>query len=135
MMPEIAVLFRACFDHTYPTFPILHTSKEDLHYFSSVIFPKDTIYICKEDEKIAGFIAFNDEWIDHLYIDPAVQGEGIGSKLLAIACEGKTHLQLWTFQENHRARAFYERYGFEAVRFTDGDNEEGQPDVLYEWKA
>jgi len=30
-------------------------------------------------------------------------------------------------------RAFDEAHGFVALRETDGDNEEGEPDVLYAW--
>ena len=43
-------------------------------------------------------------------------------------------MQLWTFQQNARARRFYEERGFRAVEFTDGEgNEEKTPDVRYEW--
>lgn len=42
-------------------------------------------------------------------------------------------LRLWTFEANVRARRFYERHGFVATGSTAGDNEEGAPDVLYEW--
>jgi ribosomal protein S18 acetylase RimI-like enzyme len=61
-------------------------------------------------------------------------GQGIGSMLLAhvIGLAGKK-VRLYTFQENTGARRFYERYGFTAVKFTDGqDNEEHCPDVLFE---
>jgi ribosomal protein S18 acetylase RimI-like enzyme len=45
-------------------------------------------------------------------------------------------LQLWAFQSNARARRFYERHGFEAVEFTDGNgNEERWPDVRYVVRA
>ena len=37
------------------------------------------------------------------------------------------------FQKNEGARRFYERHGFTAVEWTDGDNEEGAPDVRYRW--
>ena len=38
------------------------------------------------------------------------------------------------FQRNSNARAFYEAQGFRAVGYTDGRNEENEPDVKYEWK-
>ena len=42
--------------------------------------------------------------------------------------------QLWTFQDNARARRFYEARGFVAEEFTDGaGNEEKTPDVRYVW--
>ena len=43
-------------------------------------------------------------------------------------------LELWTFQRNSNARVFYETQGFRPVEYTDGRNEENEPDVKYEWK-
>lgn len=63
-------------------------------------------------------------------------GAGIGEVLLAQAKRLRPRgLQLWTFQSNTGARRFYERHGFVAVEQTDGDNEEGAPDVRYEWRG
>jgi ribosomal protein S18 acetylase RimI-like enzyme len=63
-------------------------------------------------------------------------GQGIGKLLLEGAL---AHLQLpvrlYTFQANTGARRFYERHGFVAIEFSDGQgNEEKCPDVLYEWR-
>ena len=33
-----------------------------------------------------------------------------------------------------RGLRFYERHGFTAVEWTDGDNEEGEPDVRMVWR-
>ncbi len=44
-------------------------------------------------------------------------------------------LRLWTFQANHKARKFYEREEFVELRRTNGDNEEGLPDILYGWQG
>jgi hypothetical protein len=42
--------------------------------------------------------------------------------------------QFWVFQQNERARGFYEAHGAVAVECTDGSgNEEKTPDVRYEW--
>ena len=44
-------------------------------------------------------------------------------------------LSLYTFQVNDGARRFYERHGFVVAALGDGsDNEEGQPDIRYEWR-
>ena len=54
--------------------------------------------------------------------------------LMAVAKQQRADgLQLWTFEANQRARRFYERHGFVATGSTEGDNEEGAPDVRYEW--
>ena len=43
-------------------------------------------------------------------------------------------LELWTFQANTRARAFYAREGFAEVKLTDGQgNDEELPDVRMVW--
>jgi putative acetyltransferase len=48
---------------------------------------------------------------------------------------GVAALELWCFQANARARRFYEARGFQAIRFTDGaNNEERTPDVRYRWE-
>jgi GNAT superfamily N-acetyltransferase len=73
-------------------------------------------------------------WIEQLYLAPAAVGQGLGSRLLALAlAELPGPVRLWTFQANTGARRFYERQGFSAIEFGDGSgNEEGCPDVLYE---
>jgi hypothetical protein len=44
--------------------------------------------------------------------------------------------QFWVFQQNERARRFYEAHGAAAVEFTDGSgNEEKTPDVRYRWTS
>jgi GNAT superfamily N-acetyltransferase len=75
------------------------------------------------------------DWLSQLYVDQSVTGRGLGSRLLSLAKSRYPEgLQLWTFQSNAGARRFYERHGFTAVAWTDGDNEEGAPDVRYEWR-
>ena len=134
-MPEVAIVLRTSFRVTYPNFPELHTSEEDREYFTNVVFEKDEVYIAEDSDsgRIVGFIAFNKKFIDHLYLLPEAQRIVLGSQLLEIAKAQSNHLQLWTFQQNTVARTFYEKRGFHAVRLTDGDNDEKQPDVLYDW--
>ena len=60
----------------------------------------------------------------------------MAAEFIALAKERRPDgLELYTFQENAAARAFYEHHGFMAVWFGDGSaNEEGQPDVRYAWR-
>ena len=136
LMLEVAKVFRASFQHTYPHFPELHTPEEDKNFFTNVIFEKDEVYIAEDEHhKIIGFIAFNKEFIDHLYLLPEAQRKGIGSELIHIAFQHSDELSLWTFQENFGARSFYAKQGFIVIKETDGtDNEEQQPDILFQWK-
>ena len=52
-----------------------------------------------------------------IYLDPAYWGRGVGSALmiglLDTVAEGVPGVSLWVFRDNARARAFYERHGFE----------------------
>ena len=52
-----------------------------------------------------------------LYVDPAAQGAGLGTRLLADAvarlrASGFNVATLWVFEENGLGRAFYERHGW-----------------------
>ena len=132
---EIAKVLRTSFKVTYPTFPELHTPEEDRNFIANVVFAKDDVFVAEVEGRIIGFIAFNAEYVDHLYLLPGSQRLGIGRQLLEIAMNAHSQLKLWTFQENTGARAFYEKHGFIATQFTDGaGNEEKQPDVMYQWK-
>jgi ribosomal protein S18 acetylase RimI-like enzyme len=58
--------------------------------------------------------------LNRLYLDPAVQGQGYGSALMQICLEraiaaGYQTLWLGVWEHNHRALAFYRRWGFEPI--------------------
>jgi GNAT superfamily N-acetyltransferase len=118
-----------------PYLPVLHTIDDGLVFFSEV-FRGCTVLVAERRGEIIGYCAYRGGWIDHLYVHPEHQGQGIGSTLLKRAMQVEDALRLWTFQKNAQARTFYERHGFRLVRTTDGSgNEEHQPDALYEWVA
>ncbi|WP_367317500.1 GNAT family N-acetyltransferase [Vibrio coralliilyticus] len=80
------------------------------------------------------FVAINDSEINQLYVHRKFQSMGIGSQLLAMAKQQSSgRLSLRTFENNIRAQQFYERHGFVAIG-GDAENEEGLPDILYEWR-
>ena len=73
-------------------------------------------------------------WIEQLYVDPQWTNRGLGSALVDHAkSESTGSLELWTFAGNIGAQRFYQRHGFIEVHRTDGDNEEGEPDIKYRW--
>lgn len=118
-----------------PYLPVVHTIDEGLVFFSQV-FSECTVLVAEHNGSIIGYCAYRDGWIDHLYVHPEHQGQGIGSTLLARAMQVHDTLQLWTFQKNVQAVTFYLHRGFRLVRTTDGSgNEEREPDALYEWIA
>ncbi len=112
-----------------------HTDEKIRTWVPSVLLTQTQVWIAELRGAVVGFFALHGDQLDHVYLQPGYYGRGIGSLLLHKAKDlSPQRLTLWTFQRNERARAFYEAHGFVPVRFTDGsDNEEREPDVLYEW--
>ena len=133
--PAIAVILRTCFRVSLPFLPELHTAEEDLAYVSGKLMAEDAVWVAELAGEVVGYIGYREGWIQHLFIHPQNQGAGIGPALLAKALAAQAPMQLWTFQQNTRARRFYEARGFRAVEFTEGEgNEEKTPDVRYLWE-
>lgn len=97
---------------------------------------RSEVWLAERDGEIIGFAALEPGWLHHLYVNPSAHNAGAGSLLLAKAKEKMPQgFSLWTFQANLGARRFYERHGLTEARRTRGaDNEEGLPDILYEWR-
>lgn len=130
---EVARLHRLSRETALPFLPVLHTAEEDRKFFRERVFPTCEVWVA-EDVGLVGVIAFRKEWIDHLYIHPARQRLGCGRAPLGEAKARNHRLELWTFQRNRNAIAFYKANGFHLARKTDGAaNEEREPDALYAW--
>jgi len=115
--------------------PDLHTVEEDRVYVRDKVLRDFRVTVAERRGAIVGFMAELEGWIEHLYVDAAQLRSGVGSVLIADAQSRNEDLQLWCFANNLRGRAFYERMGFEAVKFTDGArNESRAPDILYRWE-
>jgi len=134
-MPALARLHRRTVEVSLPFVPRLHTPEEDAWWFAERLYPANQVWLTEGPEGPEGYIAFRPDFIEHLFIRPESQGARMGVVLLEKAKADSIELSLWTFQQNLRARRFYERHGFEVVKETDGrDNEEKLPDVLYRWR-
>lgn len=129
----IAHVHRTSKQEALPYLPDLHTAEEDRWWVANILLPNQAVWVAEVEGEIVGMLAVADGFLQQLYILPQSQGMGIGSILLEKAIElSPGGLDLWAFQQNERARGFYERRGFVAVEFTDGaHNEERTPDVRY----
>ena len=131
----VAVVHRMAMRVSLSFLPELHTAEEDLRFFSERFLPAYEVWVADADGEIVGYIGFDADWVQHLYLLPEFQGQGIGPELLALALADGRPRRLWTFQQNTRARRFYEARGFVLLELTDGaGNEEKTPDALYEWR-
>jgi GNAT superfamily N-acetyltransferase len=114
--------------------PRVHTEDEVRTWFQEVVLPTREVWVGDDGGAVVAVLVLEDDWIDQLYVEPGRTGGGIGGRLMAVAKRQRpSALRLWTFETNIRARRFYERHGFVATDSTAGDNEEGAPDVRYEW--
>jgi putative acetyltransferase len=103
--------------------------------FRDVIAARCEIWVACDQQQIVAYMALNQSYIDRLYVDPQAQRIGWGSQLIAHAkALHPNGLELHTHQENHGARALYERQGFVAVRFGVSPPPELAPDVEYHWR-
>lgn len=117
--------------------PSLHTAEEDVAFIRDRVIPVSTVMVAEDASgEVIAMAAWREGWLDHLYVMPGHQSRGIGRSLLNEAKRAlPAGFSLWTFEQNERARRFYEREGCVAAERTDGSgNEERLPDVRYEWK-
>jgi ribosomal protein S18 acetylase RimI-like enzyme len=115
----------------------VHTDDETRAWFADIVGDRPSAWwVARQGARVVGYMLIDGENLDHLYVRPEAQGCGVGSALLRKARSlSPRRVALVTFQRNARARAFYEKHGFRPLRFTDGENEEGEPDVHYLWEA
>lgn len=117
--------------------PPIHTSYETEQYITSLV-EAGKIFVIRKNNVIAGFMQIEDGLLNHLYVHPKFQGEGLGKILLDRAKEiSPNGIVLWVFEENTEAIKFYEREGFTLIEKRgkkEAKNEENLPDRKYEWK-
>jgi ribosomal protein S18 acetylase RimI-like enzyme len=120
--------------------PLAHPDDDVREWIRTRLIPTGRTTVALAQDRVVGLLAVSPgmeaSWIDHLYVLPDWVGRGVGTRLLDQAMSQLTPpIRLYTFQQNLRARRFYEARGFLAVAFGDGsDNEERCPDILYEWR-
>jgi ribosomal protein S18 acetylase RimI-like enzyme len=116
--------------------PEKHTPQEILEWVHEVLLAHEEVWVAEHEGRVVGFLALSDDMLYHLYVYPELHGHGAGSELFARVQELRPDgFRLWVFQRNTQAREFYEHRGMRVVELTDGsENEEREPDALYQWK-
>ena len=65
-----------------------------------------------DDGVVKGFVMAADKEIQKLFVEPVLQGTGIGAALLKYAVAETKADHLWALEKNTRAIGFYQRHGF-----------------------
>jgi len=103
--------------------------------FHTIIRAQCAIWVATLDERVVAYLAMKGTSIDRLYVDPPEWRKGWGTQLINVAKHlSPSGLELYTHQANAAARAFYERQGFQAVKFGISPPPESAPDVEYHWR-
>ena len=105
------------FNYRLNFYPIF---RNDEFYFQELQVPKqmekytdsmDELWVY-DDGVVKGFIQVRNLELEKLFVEPILQGQSIGAKLLAYAISETNVTSLWALEKNVRAIAFYERHGF-----------------------
>ena len=96
------------------------------------VLPDSEVYVCMEEEKVAGFIGMDGEYIEGIFVDKDYQRKGIGHQLLE-AVRGRRRLFLNVYEKNLGAVAFYKSEGFQ-VEEKQLDEETGETEYRMVWK-
>jgi 8-oxo-dGTP pyrophosphatase MutT (NUDIX family)/GNAT superfamily N-acetyltransferase len=139
--PDVATVYLRSRAFALPTVPLVHDEGDVRRWIADEVIGHRDVVVAELDGTIVGVMALDgrrgeEGWIDHLYLDPAWIGRGLGEQFVDVAKERhRAGLQLWTFEVNEAAQRFYARHGFRAVERTAGaGNEEQSPDVRFEWR-
>jgi ribosomal protein S18 acetylase RimI-like enzyme len=114
----------------------VHDEGDVRGWVEEVLIPAGGTWVVERSGEVVAMMTVEGADIDQLYVAPDHQHRGLGTVLVELAKElSPAELTLWAFRSNTRARRFYEGLGFVVVGMTEGDNEEGAPDLRYRWTA
>ncbi len=131
-----AAIINAWVDAT-PWMPRVHSAEEVERRFRAQVMAVCRVCVAEVDGAVAGFVAVDGEgFVAGLFVAEAARGRGIGAALIEAAKAARPEgLTLWTFVANTGARRFYAARGFVEAGGSDGENDEGLPDLRFDWKA
>ncbi len=118
-----------------PTVRCAHDDADVRNWFARVLVPQYETWVAVTNNSVVGVLVLKGTELKQLYLAPEWRGRGLGDRFVSLAKRQQPGgLSLWTFQVNEPAQRFYQRHGFIEAERTDGRrNEEGEPDIRYEW--
>jgi len=122
------------FIDTTPWMPRIYSRAEDIAHAANMI-ARGWVQVAEKDGRVAGFAACDGADLNALYIGRDFRGQGIGAQIVQQLQREQPELNLWTFQANTGAQRFYRSHGFTELARTQGEsNDEGLPDVQFQWQ-
>ena len=76
--PAIAEVYLRSFHETLPHIRLTHTDDEAREHFATVVTNERATWVAVADGVVVGFLALDDDHVDHLYLLPEMTGRGIG---------------------------------------------------------
>ena len=98
------------------------------------MLPHSEIYVHENDvtKQIDGFIGLNDNYIEGIFVEQAVQSKGIGKQLLDVVKNIKSSMSLRVYQKNTRAISFYQREQF-FIQSRSTDDNTNEKEFIMTW--
>ncbi|HLQ18560.1 MAG TPA: GNAT family N-acetyltransferase [Tabrizicola sp.] len=117
-----------------PWMPVLHTPEKDENFVAGLL-GSHKLPVARRGTERLGFLARQGGQVQALHVAAGSRGLGLGKALRDEVKLGEPIVELWTFQANDRAVAFYTREGFREATRTDGrGNDERLPDIRLIWR-
>ena len=105
-LPAVAEVHARARDAAYPAMPrSLHPRHEVHAWVAEWDLAKYDVWVAESPEQVVGYARFDREWLECLYVEPAVQGSGVGDALLdLVKAQRPGGFCLWVFESNEPAR-------------------------------
>ena len=111
-------------------------SEAELISYSGAMVDSGWVTVIEQQGQVTGFLARDGAEIRALYIASKVRRKRLGRLLMARAKREARQLKLNTFVANEPAQRFYLQQGFREIARGDGSgNEEGLPEITYQWRV
>lgn len=106
--------------HDFLTRPDFEEIKE---LVTSIDFSLLEVYCLVNEGILLGFVGVADNKIEMLFLDPIYFGQGLGKKLLLFAVRELNANKLDVNEQNPKAVAFYQKFGFRTYERTETDEQ------------
>jgi putative acetyltransferase len=94
--------------------------------------PTSDVYLAVKGMIVIGFIALVNNNLAAIFVEPELQGTGVGSLLIDYAKSILNVLQLKVYEKNNSAIQFYKNKGFK-ITSNSIDEETGEAELIMEW--